>query len=86
MKLADHLAVTMLALPIPARLDSVKAEAELGRGRGFRLSVLHNTRAPAVIVEMGFITNPFDRGFLTSADGMNKIADAITKGLLRYFA
>jgi N-acetylmuramoyl-L-alanine amidase len=83
--LAAHVA-SMIFWPIPARLDSVKAEANVGRGAGFRLSVLHNTRAPACLIEVGFLTNSFDRAFLTSHEGQDKIAVAISKGLLRYFA
>lgn len=85
-RLAEFLALGLHDLPVPGRTNEVKAEAEVGRGKSFRLSVLHNTRAPAALIEMGFITNPFDRAFLVSVAGKDKIARAITDGLLKYFA
>jgi N-acetylmuramoyl-L-alanine amidase len=85
-RLAEHVAALMEFLPIPARLDSVKREAEVGRGAGFRLRVLHDTRAPACLIEMGFITSTFDRTFLTSKEGQERMAICISKGLLKFFA
>lgn len=85
-RLAEHVGVALHDLPIPARPDHIKTEAAVGRGVGFRLSVLHNTRAPACLIEVGFLTNSFDRAFLISHEGQDKIAVAISKGLLHYFA
>ena len=85
-KLAEHIEVGLHDLPIPARPHDVKAESEVGRGQSFRLRVLHDTRAPACLIEMGFLTNNFDRAFLTSKEGQDRISAAIVKGLLYYFA
>lgn len=46
--------------------------------------LLNRSRTPAVIVEMGFISNPSDRQMLTEADGQNKIAEAIASAILDY--
>ncbi len=49
------------------------------------LLVLRETTMPAVLVEIGFISNSGDRQKLMNADYRNKIAEAISKGIERYF-
>jgi N-acetylmuramoyl-L-alanine amidase len=46
--------------------------------------LLKNTIVPAVIVEMGFITNVEDREMLTRPDSQQKIADKIAEGIQQY--
>jgi N-acetylmuramoyl-L-alanine amidase len=46
--------------------------------------LLKNTMVPAVIVEMGFITNVEDREMLTRPDSQQKIADKIAEGIQQY--
>lgn len=53
-------------------------------GKPFYL--LKHAGCPAVIVETGFISNPDDRGLLTSPRGQQKIADSIYEGIAAYFA
>lgn len=47
--------------------------------------LLRRSPIPAVIVEVGFISNARDREFMLSAEGAEAIAKAITKGLRDYF-
>jgi N-acetylmuramoyl-L-alanine amidase len=47
--------------------------------------VLLNPRIPAVLVEMGFITNPEDERLLTRASGRRPILAAIARSVERYF-
>lgn len=44
---------------------------------GRRLAVLRQTRMPAVLVELGFITNPTERAHLLSADRRQQLAGDI---------
>jgi len=45
------------------------------------LYVLKRTKCPAVLVEVGFITNSYEEKLLNSADYQLKIALAIVKGI-----
>jgi N-acetylmuramoyl-L-alanine amidase len=49
-----------------------------------RFFVLRNTLIPAVLVEVGFITNPNEAGLLRSPEYRQRLADSITKSILRY--
>jgi N-acetylmuramoyl-L-alanine amidase len=58
-----------------------------GKARGSkpqRYYVLRNTLIPAVLIEVGFITNPEEARLLQDKMYRQKIADAITKSVLRY--
>jgi N-acetylmuramoyl-L-alanine amidase len=46
--------------------------------------ILRETKAPGVIVEMGFITNPYDRRLLENDGYRRKIAEGIYKGIIEY--
>jgi N-acetylmuramoyl-L-alanine amidase len=43
--------------------------------------VVKNSKMPAVLVELGFVTNKEDAVLLTSPDGLKKFSDAIYSGL-----
>ena len=47
--------------------------------------VLRNTSAPAILMELGFVSNPDDLAAITTADYQNQAAEAITQGLIDYF-
>jgi N-acetylmuramoyl-L-alanine amidase len=49
-----------------------------------RFFVLRNTLIPAVLVEVGFITNPNEAGLLKNPEYRQRIADTVTKSILRY--
>lgn len=46
--------------------------------------VLWKTSMPAVLIEIGFISNPEEEKFLTSEEGQNKIAQSIYKAFSNY--
>lgn len=50
---------------------------------GRSLYVIRNTNAPAVLVELGFLTNPTDAEKLSSDDYRQKFAQAIADGILQ---
>lgn len=47
--------------------------------------VLRNTAAPAILIELGFITNPHDLNIIQTVDYEQQVAEAITSGLIDYF-
>lgn len=47
--------------------------------------VLRDTSAPAVLMELGFVSNPEDLAAITTADYQNQAAEAIKQGLIDYF-
>ena len=51
-----------------------------------RYFVIKNTRMPAVLVEIGFLTGRLDARRLEKSIHRERIAYAITKGILEYFS
>lgn len=47
--------------------------------------VLKHTSVPAVLIELGFVTNPHDAALLGDKDFCTKLAYAICKGIARYY-
>ena len=47
--------------------------------------ILKESKSHAVLVECGYLTNPEEDALLNNADYQNKIAYAITCGIIRYF-
>ncbi|MFW5802721.1 MAG: N-acetylmuramoyl-L-alanine amidase family protein [Verrucomicrobiota bacterium] len=61
--------------------------ATRAKDRGIRranFAVLRKTKAPAVLIEAGFITNRQEERRLNSADHQERMAAAITEGIRRY--
>lgn len=50
------------------------------------LRVLHENRAPATLAEIGYLTNPGTRDRLKSPVYQDKVADALARSLISYFA
>jgi N-acetylmuramoyl-L-alanine amidase len=46
--------------------------------------VVRNSRMPAVLVELGFVSNPQDAVLMTSDDGLRKLTEALYKGIVEY--
>jgi len=46
--------------------------------------VVRNSRMPAVLVELGFISNQQDALFMTSEDGLNKFTDSLYNGIINF--
>ncbi len=49
-----------------------------------RFYVIKNTTAPAVLLELGFISNIEERGLLMDENRQKKIAEKITEGIINY--
>jgi len=71
---------------IPPRVPVIKPDNELGRGADFRLTVLHDTRCPAALVELGFLSNRQDAGFLASINGRRTMAVLLAEACLKHGA
>lgn len=50
-----------------------------------KLVVLRETRMPAVLVEVGFITNPTEEKLILDSEYQDKIVEGIIRGIERYF-
>jgi N-acetylmuramoyl-L-alanine amidase len=46
--------------------------------------VLQATNMPAILIETGFINNPEDEKYISSEEGQQELAEAITNAVLRY--
>ena len=46
--------------------------------------VLQAVAMPAILVDVGFLSNPEEEEFITSDDGQQKTADVIVRALKRY--
>lgn len=71
-----------IALNILENLCEGMETANLDIQNGDQLAVIRGTKAPAVLVELAFITNEEDREKLTSGKYQKKAAKAIVQGIL----
>ncbi|MFD1776266.1 N-acetylmuramoyl-L-alanine amidase [Paenibacillus rhizophilus] len=73
----------ILAKAIQEQLNGLYGvESHTLPGKPFYL--LNKITAPTVIVEAGFISSPVDRAMLTTSQGQEKIAEAISSGIAAY--
>ena len=86
---SEVLVYSLTSQSVPVAEDILDNLTELGlRNRGVKprpdLTVLRRTAMPAVLVETAFIScdGGVDYNILRSQDGRDKIADAITRGVL----
>ncbi|MBN6205499.1 N-acetylmuramoyl-L-alanine amidase [Ralstonia pickettii] len=47
--------------------------------------VLRNTDAPAILMELGFITNAYDLSVIRTAEYQQQVGEAVADGLMNYF-
>lgn len=83
---ADHLAESILCF-MSTIFPAAKIRADLtdgDRDKERSLSVLRNTRMPAVLVEMGFITNPEEERKFRDPEYCDEMASAICQGIEIY--
>lgn len=74
----------LLALNVQDQLNQLyQTEKKIVPVKSFYL--LKYIKSPSILVELGFISNPEDRDRLTNATEQNKIAAAISDGILQYF-
>jgi len=74
-----------------ARFVQGELVAALGlRDRGVKPAAFHVIRTqpeiPAILVEVGFLTNPTEEQFLQRHDTLHKTADALYRGICRFIA
>lgn len=72
-----------LSYLIHQRMTGVLGFRDNGLKRA-RMYVLRNTTMPATLIEPGFITNPMEFDRLSRADVQQKLAQAITQGIVDY--
>jgi N-acetylmuramoyl-L-alanine amidase len=81
---AAHQDAALLAKKIQDRAGAVGG---LKPSRGLRqgpFKVLRGAKMPAVLVELGYLSNPAQAAFLASSKGQKAIGDAVAKGVLEY--
>jgi len=75
----------LLADSILAGLQNTFGNSMPSRGRKANdWFVVRNSRMPAVLVELGFISNQQDALFMTSEDGLNKFTDSLYNGIINF--
>ena len=75
-------AATRLAFCVQQALLTMEAPAPADRGlRHAHFKVLRDTPAPAILIEMGFLTNVEDYPRLAEVAGQQRLAAAIARGL-----
>ena len=74
-----------LARAVHEELTDLLGAPDRGIRRG-DFYVLQTVPVPAVLVELGYLTNPQEAGLLGRADYRRRAAAAIAEGLARYFA
>lgn len=74
-----------LALGADVQREVEKQLGLLDRGtKSANFYVVKNTTMPAILVELGFISNPTEEKLLSSADFQKKAAEGIYQGILTY--
>lgn len=77
---ADKIVAAIRQANFTLQSKPVKTTDELGR----RLAILHKTYPPAVLVEVGFLTNPIDWGNATDPQFRSGVARAMAQGIWNY--
>jgi hypothetical protein len=72
-----------LAETIHSNLVNLLAVPDRGI-RKARFYVIHHTPVPAILAEVGFISNKDEREKLNSSDYQGKVADALAQGVMLY--
>ncbi len=71
---------------IQEHLSEVHTGVNRGVRQSNRLAVLNTARRPAVLVEMGYSTNPGDAKFMSEAASQRKLAKSLADAILAYLA
>lgn len=80
-ELAELIQIQLNKLSLYDELD-IKLKHNITTGNYY---TLRNISPPGVIVEMGFISNKFDRELLIHDEHQNEIAELITRSVIEYF-
>jgi N-acetylmuramoyl-L-alanine amidase len=79
---ADSAEGKALALAIQEQLGAIAPVSQQARPAEFY--VLRRSKVPAVLIEVGFITNPDERALLQSPEYQRRLAEAIAAGVAGY--
>lgn len=71
-----------LAANVQRELGGAYRTANRGVKRGCWIRVLRKNVRPAILVEGGFVSNPSENALLQTADGRQKIAEAVARGIV----
>jgi N-acetylmuramoyl-L-alanine amidase len=77
------------SLGLAEHVQSRMVEATGATDRGVRQNlfyVIRNSRIPAILVELGFVSHPDEGRRLMRSDYRDALADALTEGILAFFA
>lgn len=74
-----------LAENIQSELIAASGAKNRGVKNGNKLIVLNTTKVPAVLIELGFLSNPGEAKRLQDNDYQNTLAQAIARGIDTYF-
>ncbi len=75
----------ILARKVYERLGANLSAYSPGRGiRAEEWFVVRNAKMPSILIEMGFITNPEEGGYLASEGYLRRIGDAIYNGIVDF--
>ena len=72
-----------LARVINKHIASKSSFSDRGLSRN-KFYVVRHTQMPAVLLEMGFLTNPYDESLLSRTDTREKLALAIKDGVVEF--
>lgn len=80
-----RLATTLYAplIPLPPRDRGVRSDLA---SRNRRLGILRDTRPPAALLELGFLSNPDDREWIQDPANQDRVGRALAEGFNAYFA
>lgn len=81
-KLAESIAQQCDAASIQLNHGGMLSTAQLGRS----LAWIHKTTPTAILLELGFMTNPEELALLQSADYQKKMIQALVKGIEQYIS
>lgn len=89
----DYVSTFIIARGGNAEIAAVKVQRQLvsatdwedGGVRVKNLHILRETNMPAILVEMGFITNPEQEKWLSEPDNQTTLAEEICRGISDYF-
>ena len=70
-------------MELALRADGYTKSRGLRDDREAFLSLLYYNQIPSILVETGFISNPKDASILSDAKGQERIAQAISTGILK---
>jgi len=79
----NRLESSELASSICGSIDESLAMGDRGV-RTARFYVLKHTNIPAVLVEAGYVSNKYDELKLKDPEFLDRIAESVAKGILRY--